>query len=78
MIIANSVTYAAADSEQQNIPWVKVTHDDGSEEIFVADGRSLSAEELKSQYGLDNHGLKFLKRAYQSASFRMPFPIALL
>jgi hypothetical protein len=46
MIIDNSVLYAASDAEEENIPWVKVTHDDGSEEIFVAEDNSLSAEDL--------------------------------
>ncbi len=46
MVIDNTVTYAATDAKQQHIPWVKVTHDDGSEEIFTAQDSSLSAEEL--------------------------------
>ncbi len=42
MIINNTITFAAVDKKLQTIPWVKVRHADGSEEVYVAKNTKLS------------------------------------
>ncbi len=42
MVVSNTVTFAATDKKLQQIPWVKVRHSDGSEEVYVEKGTKLS------------------------------------
>jgi nitrate/TMAO reductase-like tetraheme cytochrome c subunit len=42
MVVNNTITFAAADKKLQNIPWVKVRHANGKEEVYVEKGTKLS------------------------------------
>ena len=45
--VENKVRYIAADEQKQQIPWVEVTHQDGSKTSYMDVTRPLSAEEIK-------------------------------
>ncbi len=47
MNIANEVTYAAADSQRQSIPWVKIKGPDGKVEVYRSTENPVSDEDLK-------------------------------
>jgi hypothetical protein len=46
MIIENQITFAAADAQQQVIPWVSVRHADGTVLEYVASDTNLAADQL--------------------------------
>ncbi len=48
MNIANKITYLAADSSRQIIPWVKIKSKDGKETIYRSTDVPVSKEELKN------------------------------
>jgi hypothetical protein len=49
MVVANKVEYVADDRQLQRIPWVRVTHRDGSVEEYYAKGDNRPREELLSK-----------------------------
>ncbi len=46
MIIDNTVTFAPSDESQQHIPWVKVRHEDGSEEVYTDQATTLDEKQI--------------------------------
>ena len=46
MILGNTVTFAATDPQQENIPWVEVKHADGTTETFISKDSKLTPAQL--------------------------------
>ena len=68
MVVNNTITFAATDKKLQHIPWVKVRHADGSEEVYVSKDTKLSAGSHR-EAAATHHGLHGLP---QPAGARLP------